>query len=347
MSIYIKTLFFSVSVAIAVGFSVGHCAAQSTGPAALAAKQAIKAQVLSAMNDGNISEKERRAILLKAKEICTAKEYVGLVETMNRLSAPDRSTPKDLGYIPITNKQFMASFPTPDLSWFEKSPVAQAMPKLSVAKQTSPQQTVVVRETITKQTIVKETIPQQSIAKSTNSKESVAKESVAKSATTKQPVAKKTTTNQTVAKKTVSNAGDKLVMLPPPQQQKSAKKLAPSAAEKSQGKVSRTDEPAPPMPPAVQPKTQNASTHKQAQEKTAVSRQKPSVTPDQVTIQQPAQLLKKADNASIKSSYTDYSVPVLTTPAAALLVDRRSDSIKAAYDQSIEPDGDSQRIIKR
>lgn len=319
MTFNVKTLFLCVSVGIAIGFASSKCSAQSTGPAALAAKQQIKAQVLSALGDGKITQDERRNILLKAKEICSAKEYFGLVETLNRLSPPDHPTPEDLGYTSFVDKQLMAKYP---LSWLEKMPANDLLPKQSFASniipnqpitkesKPKPKQTVIVREIITKQTIVKETIPQQSIAKQTTSK---SKKSVMKEPKTKQTVAKETKSKQTVAKKTKPNATSKVAILSAPPQQNKNKQTNPST--------------------------------KPVQQKIAESPKKPPVTGEQVTIQQPDKLLKEAERAGITHSYTDHSVPVLTSPSAALLSTRKSNAIKASYDQSLEPET-SPSIIK-
>lgn len=341
MSIRIKTLFLGVSVAIAFGFAANNSAAQSIGPAALAAKQQIKAQVLTAMADGKISQNERRDILLNAKDICTAKEYVGLVETMNRLSPADRATPENLGYAPYTDKKLMAKFPTPDLSWIEKSPVGNIIPKQSVVKETMPKQTVVVREIITKQTIVRETAPNQTIAKTT-----VAKQSVAKNTTPKQSVAKKNASKQTVAKTTKPNASSKVVTLTSSPQQNSNKQSNAATAGKAQNRITNSDISAPPLPPAEHSQTRKTFSDKPSQLKVAESQKKHAAIGEDISIQQPAQLLKKAEKTSTKHSYTDYSVPVLTTPAAAFLIEDKSHAVKASYDDPLEPDENSQSLIR-
>jgi len=331
MPIHIKAMLLGMSVAVAFGFAPSSTAAQTTGPAALAAKQQIKAQVLSAMADGKISQDERRSILLNAKEVCTAKEYVGLVETINRLSPPDRATPENLGYAPFTDKQLMAQFPTWDLSWIDKAPGVNAigklsLPKLSSSKETIPKHSYVVREIITKQTIVRETTPNGTVVKATTPKQTVVK---------------------TTVKTTKSDATSKVVILPPPPQRKNNKQADPSAVGKAQNKISKSDVPTPPMPPAEQAKTRYTNSDKAVQQKVAESPKKRSVTGDQATIQQPAQLLDRAEKTSIKHSYNDYSVPVLTTPAAAMLSDRMSGAVTASFEQPLEPDKSSQSIIRQ
>jgi hypothetical protein len=252
---------------------------------------------------------------------------VGLVETLNRLSPPDRATPENLGYAPFTDKQLMAQFPTWDLSWIDKTPVVNAieklsLPKLSSSKGTIPKHSYVVKEIITKQTIVRESTPNGTVVKATPPK-------------------------QTVVKTTKSDATSKVVVLPPPPQRKNNKQADPSAIGKAQNKIQKSDVPAPPMPPAEQAKTRNTNSDKAVQQKVAESPKKRSVTGDQATIQQPAQLWDKAEKTSIKRSYNDYSVPVLTTPAAAMLSDRMSGAVTASFEQPLEPDESSQSIIRQ
>ena len=69
-------------------------------------------------------------------------------------------------------------------------------------------------------------------------------------------------------------------------------------------------------------------------------------TGDQVAIKQPAGLLNVAEKSAITHFYADYSVPVLTTPAAALLTDRNYHTIQASYDQPLEPES-GQNIIRQ
>jgi len=135
MTIHFKTMLLALSVTAVFGLLAGNIAAQSTGPAALAAKQEIKNQVLAAMSDGKITPDERRDILSHAKDILSAKEYVGLVETINRLSPPDQSVPADLGYTPpVVDKQLMANFLAPDLARLNKLKLGEALSNQSFVK---------------------------------------------------------------------------------------------------------------------------------------------------------------------------------------------------------------------
>jgi hypothetical protein len=352
--IRIKTMFLCLSVVVALGIAASNSVAQSTGPAAFAAKQEIKAQVLSAMEDGAITQDERRNILSNAKDILSAKEYVGLVETLNRLSPPDTAVPEDVGYTPVVDKQLMANFPAPDLPSIEKTKLGKAiskqplikdmlpkksflaeiMPKQTYAvKEKTPKQTYTVKEIITKQTIVTGTPPNQSVVKETAPKQSVAKVS-----TSKQTFVKATTPKQTTVKQTKPNATSKVVILPPPPPQKNSTQPNASAVSKVQNKTPKSDIPTSPMPPAVQVQTRSADADKPVQQNTVESLKKRLATGDQVTIQQPLKLLNEAEKSPITRSYVDYSVPVLTTPAAAYLFNRDSDTIKASFDQPLEPE---------
>ena len=67
---------------------------------------------------------------------------------------------------------------------------------------------------------------------------------------------------------------------------------------------------------------------------------------DQVAIKQPAGLLNVAERSAITHFYADYSVPVLTTPAAALLSDHNSNTIQASFEQPLEPES-GQSIIRQ
>lgn len=318
----IKTIRIVV-LSVAVGFTTSYCPAQSTGPAALAAKQQIKTQVLTAMNDGKLSQQERRDILLKAKDILSAKEYVGLVETMNRLSKPERATPENLGYAPFTDKRLMAEFPTPDLSFIEKSPaVTNAISKFSIAKLT-PNQNFIGGRTI-KIEIVSDT---------------VAKQPVAKTVAPKQSVAKSTTTKQSVAKKTKATSPATVVIISPPPEKKKDKQANSSTVSKTQNKTAVSDKPMPPMPPTDTSLTKNSKPAKPIQQKTAESAKKRPLSSDQATIQQPETLLNKAETpSSISYAYNDYSVPVLSSPNAALLSSSKTDTINTSFEQPIEPE---------
>ena len=69
MHLRMKTILIGVSVTAAVGFAWEYSLAESIGPAALAARQHIKDNVLKAMADGQITRLERSDILAEAKEI--------------------------------------------------------------------------------------------------------------------------------------------------------------------------------------------------------------------------------------------------------------------------------------
>jgi hypothetical protein len=351
MYIRVTTMLICVSVVVAFGIAASNSAAQSTGPAAFAAKQDIKAQVLSAMEDGKITQDERRKILSHAKDLLSAKEYVGLVETINRLSPSDRTVPEDLGYTPVVDKRYMMNFPTVDLPSIEKTKLGNAISKQtflkdilpkqsSVVKQTTTKQSYIVKEIITKQTIVTGNAPNQSVVK-----ETAPKQSVVKSTTPKQSVVKEATPKETVIKLQKPTMTSKVVVLPPPPPQKKNNQPNSSTVSKVQNKTPKSDIPAPPMPPEVQPQTHSASADKPVQNKSAESAKKYLATDDQVTIQQPLKLLNEVEKSPITRSYVDYSVPVLTTPAAAYLTNRVNDTIQASFDQPLEPES-CQSIIR-
>ncbi|MGD0654267.1 MAG: hypothetical protein ABSA16_07990 [Thermoguttaceae bacterium] len=390
MPIHIKTMLLGLSVAAALGFAADNSAAQSTGPAALAAKQKIKNQVLAAMDDGKITEDERRNILSHAKDILSAKEYVGLVETINRLSPPDHPGSEELGYTPVVDKQLMAKFYTPDLSRLEKSKAGEAvanqsfvkeitpdpsfvkeimpnpsflakiMPKQSFLNNHIPNQTNVVKETAPKTYIVKEIITKQTIVSTMPPNQSVVKEStpkqtVVKAATSKQTVVKAATPKQTVVKESVTKpvvkttkpsgtakTANVVILPPPPHQQKNNSQPNPSTVGKVQ-KTPKSNDPAPPMPVAGQSQTRNTAADKPVRQKMVESPKEQAETGNQAAIQQPTGLLREAEKTTITHSYADYSVPVLTTPAAALL-NNPNNTIQASFDQPLEPD--RQGIIK-
>ncbi len=355
MPIHFKTMLLALLAPAVFGLLAGNIAAQSTGPAAFAAKQEIKNQVLDAMADGKITPDERRDILSHAKDILSAKEYVGLVNTMNRLSPPDHSVPEDLGYTPVVDKQLMANFPAPDMSWFNKSKVGEAlssstesfvkklMPNQNfVVKETTPKQTYIVKQIITKQTVVEASPPNHSVAKATTTKQTVVK-----AATPKQTVAKATTHKQPVAKTAKPNAtaktADVIIIPPPPPLQEDGNQPNPSTVGRVQ-KSPKTDEPAPPMPPVERSQTRSAAADKPVRQKISTSQTTRPATGDQVAIKQPAGLLNVAERSANTHFYADYSVPVLTTPAAALLTDRNSNTIKASFDQPLEPESGQYNI---
>ncbi|MGD0383270.1 MAG: hypothetical protein ABSA77_07115, partial [Thermoguttaceae bacterium] len=309
--------------------------------------------------------------LSHAKDVLSANEYVGLVQTMNRLSPPDRSVPEDLGYTPVVDKQVMAKFYTPNLSRLEKSKAGEAvanqsfvkqimpdpsfvkeimpnssflakiMPMQSFLKKTVPNQTNVAKETAPKTYIVKEIITKQTIVSTTPPNQSVVKESAPK-----QTVVKVTTPKQTVVKTTKPSATAKTANVvnlpPPPHQQKNNSQPNPSTVGKAQ-KTPKSDDPAPPMPVAGQSQTRNTAAAKPVRQKMGESPKEQAESGNQAAIQQPAGLLREAERTTITHSYADYSVPVLTTPAAALLNDRNN-TIQASFDQPLEPD--CQGIIK-
>jgi hypothetical protein len=351
---YIRALVIGASALAVTGILWGNAAGQSSGRAAFAAKQRIKEQVVAAMADGQITQDERRDILLGAKSSLTAEEYFGLAQTMNRLSPTDRPTRENLGYAPYVDKQYMASFPAPDLSWMAKSSVGKAISQQSLAKslapnQFAPKETVVnqgyvVRETITKQTIVKETVPNnQAIAKQSGAKQPVAKTTVAR-----QVVVKQAPPKASVATTSKADAAARVILLPPPPRDTSDKQSKSAPAVKTQNQTAEAKLPLPPMPPVARSPARSAAA---AANKTAL--QKPAETPkklvaasNQLTLEQPEEVLRRAEKSSYKSSYADYSVPVLNTPAAALLSEGNHAAIQASFNETFEPEL-RQGIIRR
>jgi hypothetical protein len=372
MRIGMKVMLLCTSVGIFLGFASYANSAQPSGPGALVAKQRIKVQVLSAMDDGKISQKERRNILENAQDILSAQEYVGLVQTINRLSPPESGTPEDIGYAPIVDKQLMAKFPAGDLPWIDKLSKSNGVLKQGLVKNVTPNREYVVREIITKQTIVKETVPQQSVVKTTtfkqpvvhkttskqivtktaSPKQSVAKvttqkQAVAKATTTKQSIAKTVAVKQTAAKTTKTNPSSKVVILPPPPVQKIAKQPKPSTVSKVQISVPKIEMPAPPLPPAVSPQSPSAAVERPVPLKTTNNQIKRDPAVEQANLQQPAEMWSKGERSAIRNVYTDYNVPVLNTPAAAMLYDGNTVIIKAAFDQPLQPDETRRGIISQ
>jgi hypothetical protein len=365
MSIHIRAVPILFAV-LTIGSASGVSMAQSTGPAALAAKQDIKTRVQSAAADGKISEDERHKILSNAKDILSAKEYFGLVETMNRLSPPDRATPESLGRAPYIDKQTMANFPTPDLSWLEKSPVSKIIPKHSLAfnKQTPSKPQYVVRETIIKETIVKEGIPQRSIAKTITTKTTItqptaSKKSIAQAATSKKSIVKPTDSKQSIAKanvpkqnlvvkrnnaKTIEpNVTSKVELLSPPPQRDNIKQAQLTVTSKARVNVPESIERAAPLPPAKQPQARNSQADKTtSQQMTAQPKSRTAIN-DEAVLQQPEKMWGTAERSAISHSYNDYSVPVLAASEEALISDA-SDSgdenitIQASYEQTLDPE---------
>ena len=288
---------------------------------------------------------------------------------MNRLSPPDNSVPQDLGYTPVVDKQLMANFPAPDMSWINKLKVGEPLsnskesflqeiiPKQThVVKETTPKQTYIVKEIITKQTVV-EAAPNQSVAKAATPKQTIVKtvtpkQTVVKTAASKQTVAKAATPKQTITKtalpkqpvaktakpdSTVKPA-DILLIPPPPPLVEDNNQPNPSTVGRVQ-KPAKTENPAPPMPStAERSQTRSAAADKPVQKKTPPSPMNRPATGDQVSIKQPAGLLNVAERSEITNFYADYSLPVLTTPAAALLIDRNYNTIQASFDQPLEPE---------
>jgi hypothetical protein len=354
MLVHFKSIFLPVSAMAIIGILAGNIAAQSTGPAAFAAKQDLKNRVLAAMSDGKISSAERTEILSSAKDILSAKEYVGLVTTMNRLSPPDKSVPQDIGYrAKPVDKQMMANFFAPSIPWLDKSPnlaealserpiLSEFIPKQStVVVKTAPKQqqqrTYVVKEIITKQTIVSavpagQTEPELSAVKQAVALAPAPKQKVAKAAA-KQPAAK--TAKSAPAAKAANVA---IIPPPPPLAEEEKKPLAATSRSNVQkpAKPAKPADPLAPLPPAEQ-QTTNSSGEKPAHQKLSEGPKKqPAV--DQVTIRQPASLLNVAEKSAATHFYADYSVPVLTTPAAALLSDRTTNTIQASFDEPLEPE---------
>jgi hypothetical protein len=232
----------------------------------------------------------------------------------------------------------------------------EIMPKQNlIVKQTTPKQTYIVKEIITKQTIVEAAPPNQSVVKAATPKQTVAKAAtpkqiVAKATTPKQTVAKATTPKQTVAKTAKPNAAaktaDVVIIPPPPPLQEDDNQPNSSTVGRVQ-KSAKTADPAPPMPPPVErSQTRSATADKPVQQKISTSPMKRPAAGDQVTIKQPAGLLNVAEKSAITHFYADYSVPVLTTPAAALLTDHNCNTIQASFDQPLEPES-GQNIIRQ
>ena len=355
MPVHFKTILLPISAAAIFALLAGNLAAQSTGPAALAAKQHIRDQVLAAMSDGKITPDERRNILSHAKDILSAKEYVGLVNTMDRLSPPDKSVPEDIGYTPVVDKQLMANFPAPDLPWITKSKlretlsqqpiVKELMPKQwNIAKATAPKQTFIVKEIITKQTVVSA-----AAGDHTDANASASNQAVAKTAASKQKVVKAAASKQPAAKTAKSIApanapGVVIIPPPPPLDENNSRPLASTAGNAQKPAVPA--DPSAPLPPAEQYQTRNSAADKPIRQKLTEGLKKQPAPGDQVTIRQPASLFNVAEKSATTHFYADYSVPVLTTPAAALLSDRSSNTVQASFDEPLKPES-GQSIIRR
>jgi hypothetical protein len=363
MRMGMKVLLLCTSVGVFVGLASNTNSAQPSGPGAFVAKQRIKAEVLSAMDDGKMSQKERRDILENAKDILSAQEYVGLVQTINRLSPPDSNIPEEIGYAPTVDKQLMAKFPTVDIPWVDKLSKSDGALKQALVKNVTPKREYVVKEIITKHTIVKETAQQQSIAKNAALKKSVVhkttpKQIVTKIAAPKQPatkvasqkagVAYVASTTQPAAKKALpAKADSKVVILPPPPEQKTIKQPKPSSVSKAQTSAPKFEQPTPPLPPAVSPQSPSAAVERLQPLKTTDNRIRRDPAVEQATLQQPAGMWSKGERSAIRNVYTDYNVPVLNTPAAAMLYDGNTITIKATFDQPLQPDESSPGIIRQ
>jgi hypothetical protein len=357
MLVHFKSILLPVSAMAIVVFLAGNIAAQSTGPAALAARQDLRNRVLTAMSDGKLTPAERTAILSKAKDMLSAKEYVGLVTTINRLSPSDKPVPEDIGYSPATvDKQLMARFPAPSIPWLDKPGLTEKLadrpilseliPKQStMVVKTAPKQSYVVKEIITKQTIVSAVPAGQAEPETSTVRQAVAitpapRQKTVKVAAPKQPAAK------TVKSAPVAKAPDVAIIPPPPplaEEDKQPLAAASRSVQKS-AKPAKPADPSAPLPPAEQ-QSKSASGQKPAHQKLSEG-QKKQPAADQVTIQQPGSLLNVAEKSSVTHFYADYSVPVLTTPAAALLSCRPSANIQASFEQPLEPES-GQGIIRR
>ena len=146
-------MLIGMCAAVIISFTARSSTAQSTGPAALAAKQAVKDQVVTSMGDGKITENKHRSILVNAKSVCSEKEYLSLLATLNRLSPPEYDTPENLGYTPYVDKQLMVKFPSGDLPYLNKSTMSKAFPSLIALKETIPRQNYTQREYVAKQSV--------------------------------------------------------------------------------------------------------------------------------------------------------------------------------------------------
>jgi hypothetical protein len=171
-------------------------------------------------------------------------------------------------------------------------------------------------------------------------KESTPKQTVVKAAIPKQSVVKESAPKQSVVKTTKPSATAKTANVvnlpPPPHQQNNNSQPNPSTVGKAQ-KTPKSNDPAPPMPVAERSQTRNTAADKPVRQKMVESPKEQAETGNQAAIQQPAGLLREAEKTTITHSYADYSVPVLTTPAAALLNDPNN-TIQASFDQPLEPD---------
>jgi hypothetical protein len=367
---YVKKLLLCVSLGVLVGFAENNCAAQSSGPATLAAKQTIKNKVLSAMADKKITESERQNILEYAKDVLTDKEYAGLVRTMNRLSPPEYETAENQGVVRYVDKQLMANFPTPEISFIEKGGFSKSIAetKESIVSNFKYYNEFAPREVIVKQTIVNQSAPKQSVAKTSSSKKtavaaksSAAKQPVVKATAEKKPatkarVAASNATKEAVAKTTKQPAAAKVVILaPPPEPQTEVEEetevTTVSQTEDAGPKLEAPALPTPPTPPAKKSVKATASADKPAKQtdgrKVAEAPKKTPTIEEQASIQQPGKMLNEAETPTLKTTYRDYSVPVLNTPAAAFLNERKIQNIKASFEQTLEPDESSQSIVRR
>jgi hypothetical protein len=350
---HIKML-LGCGVFVAFGFIASISYGQTKGPAALAAKQAIKNQVVAAMDDGKISQNERRDILLEAKDVCTETEYQGLIHTMNRLSPPDQQTPENLGHAKYVDKQFMAAFPSGDLPYIDslpsKLPIVKDLTKRLAAKETMPQQSIFVKEieTIVKQPIVKKSTQMQSVVKTATPKQNstmakTSKQTILTEKTAKQSVKADKSPVKNVANSTKATTTAKVVILPSPTQETAFPADFPVSdrADKNTGnKMSKSEEHAPPMPNANKYQPRNDLKEKPVNHIVVEGPKKQIGSDDQVSIQQPNISWKNAEQSAIRhtNTYTDYSVPVLNTPTAALLTNDSTTTIQASFDGTLEPE---------
>jgi hypothetical protein len=327
--IHIKSILFGLLTAAVFSVLASNGFAQHSGPAALAAKQAIKNQVVAAMSDGKITEAERRSILLKANEVCSEREYMGLVDTMNRLSPPENVTPESSGHARYVDKQLIAQFPSGDIPLLDnlpnQLPILKSYSKQLAARDPMPKQNYVVRETVTKQPMVQKTVPYQSFAQTT---------------TTKPSGVKSITSNKVVAKPTVQtqNASQKAVSLPSPLTQQRDIKRVSTLYDQVDNKISKIDKSASDKSATETRQTGSETNVKSVKSNVVKSQKKQPVTGNGVSLQQPDKLWDKAEKSAIRTMYTDYSIPVLNTPTAALLTDGNGNTIRTSYNDLLGPE---------
>jgi hypothetical protein len=292
MPIRMKTLLLSIS--LVVGFAGGIGFAQSMGPAAFAARQHIKDEVLQAMNDGKISATERIDILSEAKEILNPQEYAGLVRTIKRLSSSkpgsqststaDIAKPHSIVSSQPAVRRFISEIPYVEESQLKLPPVRNMLPRLTYVK--PPEMSVAAEADRVVARLPK--LYNTYLEPPSWIKESEEALKTHKTKTSPQSLAKSKTKS------------------------------------KSQPRIVASEIP-------VKPK------------KSVQNLKGPSSTYKQVTIKEPEMSWKIAERPIIVRPHIDYSVPVLTTPAAAQLYvpARESDpinTIKVSFDEPIAPE---------